>query len=241
MSERLHATAKLSPLVASVMRTLDGAPTTVGDLAPGDVVDAALLARRRKLVRFGVPAKDHDAILADTLAPRDALCHARRFFAAREKRVLVLGGLKGTGKTTAAGWLVAKGPPLPPLLPPPGLVRAARLDDWPAECHPRFISASDLQSIGLYDRDAQAPLRAASVLAIDDLGIEFSDRAEVFKAVLEAILDARCRALLWTVLTTNVTKPELFANRYGARTHERVLEFGVYVVAVDRVREPRVP
>lgn len=191
--------------------------------------------RRTMLITSrNVPVKDIDAILADSLEGQ-AIGHARQFRANGPRRILVLSGEKGTGKTTAAAWLISQEAPVPREM----RHLFERHDRWPDSLHPRFVSSSDLQTIGLYDHERQDPLKRCSVLAVDDLGMEYRDSKGVFLAVLDAVLDARYRAMLWTVITTNILETKEFAEQYGARLADRVVEFGSWQTVTERVRERR--
>jgi DNA replication protein DnaC len=181
-----------------------------------------------------VPAKDIDAIMAGSLVGQ-ALEFAKQFRNDEERRILVLSGEKGTGKTTAGAWIVAQDPPTPASMR--HLYNAK--GRWFGELHPRFVSSSDLQTVGLYDHERQAPLKVCSVLAVDDLGMEYRDSKGVFLAVLDAILDARYRAMLWTVITTNILEMKEFVEQYGQRLADRIVEFGAWQTVTERVRGRR--
>lgn len=189
--------------------------------------------RRRRLVSvFGIPAKEADRIAADVVDDSKAMGAAKAFRDERSKHILVLAGPTGTGKTVAASWLVAKGPPMEYQWGEYG-----RRPSWPTELHPRFITATELATISLYDRDVQKPLKSCSVLAIDDLGMEFNDGKGAFQSLLDTVLDARYRGLTWTVITTNLPVED-FTKRYGARVYDRIYESGVWCTLLEKVRRP---
>lgn len=208
--------------------------------------DAELAALRDRLGRCaalqarGVPAKDIEAITDGALAETDAL-RAAQAFAAAGQRLLVLSGPRGCGKTTAAAWLV--GQELPPpadfaaelaALPPSaaderrggwlrsfgkGKVRAG---------HPMFLDVSALVRMSRYSDDEMRPLEDALLLVLDDLGMEFADEKGSFLATLDALLNARYAARLYTVITTNLPA-KAFKARYGERIADRIREAGRFV------------
>lgn len=137
-------------------------------------------------------------------------------------RILVLGGPVGVGKTTAASWLIAQGPPR-------RYSFGAKPDDaWPADLHPRFVSAPEFALVDLYDRERMNALLCCSVLVLDDLGMEVMGDSGIVQGKLDLLFDARYRRLVWTVITTNLT-PDAFRQRYGDRIVDRIREAGEFV------------
>jgi DNA replication protein DnaC len=194
--------------------------------------------RRRYLVlTCGLPDKETERLMghepvestASMVAARSFLQEAKR---SRERKILVLAGPPGVGKTTAAAWLLAQGAPRPYMLADVPACRDPRLgSSWPHDLHPRFVPAGELagQLWPADYRDTKTPalLRSCSMLALDDLGMEvLGDKSSGELAQrLDALLDARYRQNVWTVITTNLTDVE-FKDRYGERIVSRLLEVG---------------
>jgi DNA replication protein DnaC len=148
-------------------------------------------------------------------------------------RILVLAGPYGVGKTTAAAWLVAKGPPRPYTLGHVDKHKDPRVgSDWPVARHPRFVCAGDLATMSPID-DLFKAILECSVLAIDDLGMEIPDADGRLLSRLDRIIDARYRRGVWTVITTNLT-PEEFRHRYTPRIVSRLIEAGDFFTVPGR-------
>lgn len=148
-------------------------------------------------------------LLNGGLRETEALTVTRRFVAERRKTFLVLGGGTGPGKTVAAGWSVDRD----------GGV---------------LVKAMQLTRAGTYGDEAEAfwrRLHGASVLALDDLGMEPRDEKGWAEANLAALLDDRYDAEAPTVITTNLTLAQ-FDERYlssdGGRLRDRFAEAGVF-------------
>lgn len=193
----------------------------------------------RLLVQRGIPVKDLDAIVANSLTPTAALDKAREFLADTGARMLVLAGPRGCGKTTAAAWVIAQRCPdryrqfrdayetgeaqEAPLNRDP-----YRSVYWPGDRHPRFVDVSELQRISRYRDEDMRPLEQCSMLALDDLGMEYADEKGSFLATLDGLINRRYRDSLRTVITTNLTAKH-FRLRYGERIADRIRECGAYI------------
>ena len=60
-----------------------------------------------------------------------------------------------------------------------------------------------------------------SVLVIDDLGVEFMDKAGHFKSRLDELIDARWGNFRKTIITTNLNAKD-FQERYESRVTDRI-------------------
>lgn len=149
--------------------------------------------------------------LADTTAMR----HARHFVEMSNhglrKRLLILAGGVGTGKTTAATWIGMKG----------------------ADPRPGFIRIAELERRGRYDRSLSDWLEDKTSLIIDDVGAEVLDGKGVFRALIDEIIDKFYANRRTLVMTTNLrprrktdTEQEQFLERYGDRVWSRLNELG---------------
>lgn len=177
--------------------------------------------RRRAVERLlarEVPVKDVDAILGGALTETRAL-EAARAFLASDRRILVLSGGNGCGKTTAASWLVAQDP-----VERYGAWGGA----WPPHLHPRFLDVARLVRLPKFSDEAMEPVERCSLLAIDDLGMEYADEKGAFLSFLDGLLNARYASQLRTVLTTNL-RADAFKARYQGRIADRIREVGRFV------------
>lgn len=172
---------------------------------PRRAVDPAA-ARRRWLGDRAVvllegrfTARAVEAVQADQLADVPALTHSRAFLAPQTtKRILVLLGGRGAGKTTAATWLAAE-------------VGGSR---------PGFVRAGELERAGRYDRDFNAWVASRTLLVIDDMGVEWSDARGAFRSILDELVDVAYGARRRLVLSTNLDAGTL-ADRLGERIWSR--------------------
>jgi DNA replication protein DnaC len=134
-----------------------------------------------------------------------------RSFAEGRKRVLVLAGGTGAGKTTAATWYALAG----------------------ISTAPAFVRAGELEARGRYDKELRAWLRSRSLLVVDDIGAEVLDGKGVFGSLLDEIVDAFYGDRKPLILTTNLAQrrkdaggePQ-FIERYGERIASRMREVG---------------
>jgi DNA replication protein DnaC len=178
----------------------------------------------KRLMARGVPVKDFKRLIfTEFLSETEALGYARDWLA-KDRSVgtlLVLAGGVGTGKTTAAAWLAAQDTPADFGWPGSGV-------PWPPDLLPRFVDASEFAEVNRYDGAQMDALRRCPLLAIDDLGTEFSDGAGSFLTTLGNVLSTRHRDCLRTVITTNLPAAE-FLSRYGERLRDRLVESGAFV------------
>lgn len=133
-----------------------------------------------------------------TLACDVALAHDFR-----DRCILVLEGPKGVGKTVAAArWALAR----------PSIT-------W-------FVSSSKFARTSRYTNGEKHDEWASSAgLVLDDLGREFIDAKGSFLVDLDELIDTRYAEMRPLIITTNC-KAEVFAERYGARIFDRVVEAG---------------
>jgi len=135
--------------------------------------------------------------------------------------MLILAGTPGVGKSVAALlWLFdrAKGKP---------------------ECL-RWVQSGDLARGYAYDQEAFASVADVYALVIDDLGVEYLDDRGRYLSTLEELLSRRFARMRKTLLTTNITDPAVFADRYKERLASRVSEAGAFVVCVGEDLRRRV-
>lgn len=152
--------------------------------------------------------------LADTRAMDQV-----RLFVLVPKRLLVLAGGVGVGKTTAATWVALKGQD-----PRPGFIRTGTL------------------ARRVFDKNLTEWLEDKTSLVIDDVGTEYLDGKGAFRSVVEEIVDTFYSERRTLVMTTNLrprrlpdangrTDPneqEQFFERYGERVWSRLSEAGVW-------------
>ncbi|RYZ47179.1 MAG: hypothetical protein EOO72_00145 [Myxococcaceae bacterium] len=210
---------------------------------------AAQVLRRRerreglpaKLLERGLPAlavKVWQEGARETGALRAARqCMAQLDVPSTERRspFLLLTGVVGTGKTTAAAVALLE------------LAHARLAQEDEAEEHgvrsPRrhhflpshpgvpsfaYWSAARLSRRPLFGAEALSEMELAKrvdVLVVDDLGVEFMAENGPWQATLDEVLDARYADAGVTVLTTNLTW-DLFSERYGARIADRIRHLG---------------
>lgn len=158
------------------------------------------------------PAHAVNAALASWPAETSAMRHAREYLASR-KRVIVLAGGVGAGKTTAAGWIALEA----------------------GGSAPGFIRASSLERRGRYSKGLDTWLDARSSLVIDDLGAELLDGHGVFRSLLDEVIDTFYGSERRVIITTNLrqrrsspAEQEQFVERYGERVASRLSEIGLW-------------
>lgn len=226
--EHTNAVASLNSLLGDV-RNVE--PPTLGyspewweqrdrEVAQERAKDAAQLEQSRMTSRAGelrdngFPEMAIAAALSD-LADTTAMSVARGFvFAATHglrRRILVLAGGVGVGKTTAATWVAIKG----------------------QDPRPGFIRIAELERRGRYDRQLDDWLRDKTSLVIDDVGAEVLDGKGVFRALLDEIIDKFYGDRRTLVMTTNLRpirenpdEQEQFRERYGDRAWSRLSQLG---------------
>jgi len=167
---------------------------------------------RRDLVERGCPAKDLERAISGELQDTAAVSEARGAMALG-LTLLVLSGLRGCGKTTAAAWW---------------LLQRRKPSEYVRTGPPRFVDATALARWPKYDDAKMHELERASALVIDDLGIEYDDKHGAFRSFLDGLVNARYAAVLPTLITTNLRATE-FKERYGERIADRIREAGRYV------------
>lgn len=181
--------------------------------------------RRVRLVERGIPVKDVEALVNETLRDTAALNIARGWWET-DSTCLVLSGTRGCGKTTAAAWCVAQ-----PYREDPYRDK----DAWryqresPREWQsPLFLDVTKLQRASRYDDEKMLEIEMASTLAIDDLGMEYADAKGSFAALFDGLFNTRYANAMKTVITTNLTAAD-FKARYGERVADRIRECGRFV------------
>lgn len=160
--------------------------------------------RRDSLLESGIFEKDLALICGEGLEETDALRAVRAFMRSTDT-MLVLAGTKGVGKTTAASLAIADSP-----------------------YGSRMITAARLSKLDRYVGDAVETLMTCPALALDDLGVEYSDARGFFRSLLDELLNERYGRQLRTIITTNATARRL-ADAYGERILDRVRECGPYL------------
>jgi DNA replication protein DnaC len=156
------------------------------------------------LVRRGVPERTAKASIA--AFETDAVVQARG-----ADSLLVLAGIPGVGKSVAALlWLIEKANGKPECL--------------------RWVQSGDLARGYAYDQEAFEAIANVYALVVDDLGVEYLDERGRYLCTLEELLSRRFGRLKKTILTTNITDPDLFAERYKERITSRTHEDGAFVV-----------
>ena len=143
------------------------------------------------------------------------------------KRLLVLGGGVGLGKTLAACWLISTGPRHP--YPHPGGYDEPH---WPSELQPRFIRAARLARLDTYRSGELGLVERCSLLVIDEVGGGDVGLVDSWAGRPDSIVSGRYDAGLDTVLTTNLLreaakdKPPEFRELFGDRLFDRVAGTG---------------
>ena|ERR1035438_8680214 len=158
------------------------------------------------LTRRGIPERTARAALTspgETDATRNAL--------ASREHLVILAGHAGVGKSVAAAlWLLDKA-------------------KGKTECM-RWIQSGDLARGFAYDPDAFDAIANVWALVIDDFGVEYLDEKGRYTTTLEEVMSRRFARLRFTMLTTNIVDPSVFAERYGERINSRIHEDGAFIV-----------
>lgn len=146
------------------------------------------------------------------LADTDAMRHARKFVYLPRKLLVLAGGV-GVGKTTAAAWVALKG----------------------QDPRPGFMRISELERRGRYDKKLDEWLRDKTSLVIDDVGAEVLDGKGVFRSLMDEVVDTFYSNRRTLVMTTNLrprrkdsAEQEQFLERYGDRVWSRLNQLGVW-------------
>lgn len=171
----------------------------------------AVAGERRQLLARGFPLKAVRQV-GEGVSETEAITTVRRFLGS-QRRLLVVSGGRGVGKTLAASWWAMQAHPAPPEV----------------VCTPgRFIDAPSLSRWPRYDDDRMAQLECARALVLDDLGLEFDDKSGAFISLVDGLINARYAAMLPTLVTTNMRASD-FRARYGERVADRIREVGSFV------------
>jgi DNA replication protein DnaC len=91
-----------------------------------------------------------------------------------------------------------------------------------------FMKAAELSRLGNFGKEAEGAwerLRIRKLLIIDDLGNEAA--TEFWKDNFGNLVDARMRGEVKTIITTNLSGPEL-RERYGERVIRRLTDYGSF-------------
>lgn len=168
--------------------------------APGAAPSTPESRMSRRLAAAGLAANSemHRRIVSGNLADREALRQAKRFLRERPLAMAIAGGV-GAGKTLSGWWVVAQ------------------------TDGSRFVVAPDIARV-MSDESRHGYI-SASVLVIDDLGMEHMGPTEYARSQLEELLIKREMAGRPTLLTTNLD-PETFRRRYGDRVWSRIYGSG---------------
>lgn len=199
----------IADALARAQRAYDRAPRAWTPAIVPPVLGQArhLSDRAVALLAGGFGAREVDRCRADDPGQTMALDHARRFVSQREQTVLLLIGGTGCGKTTAATWVARE-------------IGGSK---------PGMIDATELERRGRYDHGAAEPvatwLASRSLVVIDDLGVEPTDRAGYFVAMLDEVVNRAYKHRRRLVMTSNVAAATLKA-RLGERIWSRVCESG---------------
>jgi len=163
---------------------------------------------RSRMVRARVPE-----LFIRSVADKDPIaCYPLaevKSFLASKLRVLCLSGGKGTRKSGSAAW---------------GLGQA---DGG------RWIESSHITRVSIEDKDFWKELGRASLLVIDDLGVERRDEKGAFMSGFNELVNGiytDCRRLIITCnLTPKQFSAEPEAGGYGSRVYDRIREVGRWV------------
>lgn len=164
------------------------------------------------------PAIAVDAALAVWPGDSPAMTAVRRY-AKAPQMLLVLAGGVGTGKSTAATWAALEVGGFSPV----------------------FLRANELEARGRYDKELRTWLRTRSMLVLDDLGAEVLDGKNVFRSLLDEVVDTFYGDRKRLVVTTNLLKQRetvgdgvvkfsepQFVERYGERITSRFSQSGLW-------------
>lgn len=188
-----------------------------------------MVTRAGELRDNGFPEMAIDAALAeldDTTAMQRARMFVQMASHGLRKRLLILAGGVGVGKTTAATWVAMKG----------------------QDPRPGFIRISELERRGRYDKALGEWLEDKTSLVIDDVGAEYLDGKGAFRSLLDEIIDKFYSNKRTLVMTTNLRpkrksddEGEQFYERYGDRVWSRLSQLGEWgdCGTRDLRREPR--
>ncbi len=192
-------------------RMLERLPELFREPTAEEVAAREDLEKRQRVLDLsqrGIPEKDVARVLGiEPLEARTALLSARAFLSyPPSRRILVLSGMGGEGKTTAAAWWAAQG------------------------AYSRFAPAPEIARME-YSPERTSYMHALETvlrLVVDDLGSEALDREGRVLAAVDALINARYAGMRKTLITTNLTR-DGFRERYGVRIWRRIEEVGGFV------------
>lgn len=176
--------------------------------------DARAVARRNqrtteRLKAMGVGERTLQALES----PRETLALKAQAAWIADGWALVLVGGVGAGKTVAAARAAFE-----------ALQRGESVE-WVAT-----LQASRANAFGPEAEARERAWMSADLLVVDDVGAEFA--SDAWRSILGAVLDVRWGNNLRTLLTSNLTLPEL-KERLGARTMDRIAQDGQVVSCGD--------
>ena len=176
-----------------------------------ELEQSRMTTRSGELRDNGFPEMFIAAALGE-LEDTDAMRLARRFIHLPRKLLVLAGGV-GVGKTTAAAWVALKG----------------------QDPRPGFMRISELERRGRYDKKLDEWLRDKTSLVIDDVGAEVLDGKGVFRSLMDEVVDTFYSKRRTLVMTTNLRprrkaadEQEQFLERYGDRVWSRLNQVGLW-------------
>lgn len=160
----------------------------------------------------GLPAMQFRLVTQGRDVHGNARVSSKAYLAARErlsdgKKIIVLGGQPGTGKTCAMSMLLS--------------------ENLPA----KWVSAERYAAIPRWDEKRLAIYEAIKTLGIDDAGLE----EEKHRGHIECLICDRYADDALTILTTNL-HPKKFIATYNERVVSRIRERGCFVLCDDVIR-----
>lgn len=193
------------------------------EIAEQRALDTAQLEQQRMTTRAG-ELRDNGfpelfvsaalSILEDTTAMQAARHFMHHVEHLPKKRLLILAGGVGAGKTTAATWIALKS----------------------QDPRPAFVRVNELERRGRYNKAFDELLEQKTSLVIDDVGAEFLDGKGAFRSLMDEIIDSFYANRRTLILTTNLRpkrksedEQEQFFERYGERAWSRLTQSGVWV------------
>lgn len=179
--------------------------------AAADQERTRMVNRSGELLDNGFPEMFVTAAMSE-LAETEPMRFAQ-LFVQLPRKLLVLAGGVGAGKTTAAAWVALKG----------------------ADPRPGFMRISELERRGRYDKKLDEWLKDKTSLVIDDVGAEVLDGKGVFRSLMDEVVDIFYSNRRTLVMTTNLRprrkdkdEQEQFFERYGERVWSRIAQAGVW-------------
>lgn len=217
--------AERSPLLAEQLATAQERSAAAEVAAREHEAAQRDQALRARLRAAGVPGDHEDVLVTRQFDHRkDALSRVQRWRKSN-RRLLVLVGDVGLGKSLAACWLIATGPRRP-YRHPGGYDERT----WPEHLQPRYIRSSRLARLSMYEanKGKAKPERLelelvekCSLLIIDEVGRGDVGSFERWADRLDDLVGGRYDAGLDTVMTTNKTREE-FREIFGMALFDRL-------------------